>query len=254
MTQNTFQIVFSGVTVPGADREQVKRNLAQLFKVPAERIEPMFSGRRVVVKKGLPQEMAAKYQAALRKAGAVCEVVDAAAAPAARPAATPPQRAPEPAATQAPATAPASPSAAVSTEGPAVFGASEPRAAQPATAPAQGGATAGEPDLAPAGAPIPSLAISRATVKEAPQGFGELEGVMIDQPERMVAADDTPPPDIDTSSLTVAEAGGNLVEPEEVPELQVDISELSMGEPGETLAEPEEVPELEVDTSKISLA
>lgn len=71
-----YEIVFSGQTLPGADPDAVKANLAKLFQADAQRIALLFSGRRLVLKNNLDAAAADKYRAALERAGAQVEVVD----------------------------------------------------------------------------------------------------------------------------------------------------------------------------------
>lgn len=71
-----YEIVFSGQTLPGADLETVKANLAKLFQADAQRIALLFSGRRLVLKNNLDAAAADKYRTALERAGASIEVVD----------------------------------------------------------------------------------------------------------------------------------------------------------------------------------
>lgn len=71
-----YEIAFSGQTVPGAQLETVKANLARLFQADAQRIELLFSGRRMVIKNNLDAEAAEKYRSVIERAGAVVEVVD----------------------------------------------------------------------------------------------------------------------------------------------------------------------------------
>lgn len=112
MPDSHFEVAFSGQLVDGAEAERVKENLAKLFKTTPEKLGGLFSGQRVVIKKDLDEAGARKYEAAMRSAGAVAEVVDTAAqaAPTADPAA--PQTGRTPA---APASAPAAASAAAAT-------------------------------------------------------------------------------------------------------------------------------------------
>lgn len=79
-----YNIVFRGELVSGADPDQVRRNLAQLFKMELERVEKLFAGKPVVLKKEADQATAMKMRAALKKAGAECEMkpVDGEEAPA----------------------------------------------------------------------------------------------------------------------------------------------------------------------------
>ncbi|MBB4862739.1 hypothetical protein HNP46_001583 [Pseudomonas nitritireducens] len=71
-----YEIAFSGQTVPGAQLETVKANLARLFQADAQRIALLFSGRRMVIKNNLDAEAAEKYRSVIERAGAVVEVVD----------------------------------------------------------------------------------------------------------------------------------------------------------------------------------
>jgi len=206
VSDNSFAVVFSGVIVPGANREQVKLNLAKLFKVEPARVEPMFSGKRVVIKAQLDQATAQKYQAALKSAGAVCEVVDTAAKPAtsqpsaAQPAARPQQAAAKP--------APAAPPTA------------RPVPAAPQWQVDQPGVIL----VAPTAVKPLQVDLSGLTMDE--------PGVVLVQHKEKVA------PAINTGHLSVAEAGSDLAQRREVPTLQVDLSALSMAEPGVTLVEP----------------
>ncbi|MEJ2574395.1 MAG: hypothetical protein P8164_12530 [Gammaproteobacteria bacterium] len=72
MSDKTYQIVVAGELVDGTNLPEVKAKLAALFKTPAERLDPLFSGKRVVIKKGLAADIAGKYVAAVRSAGLQC--------------------------------------------------------------------------------------------------------------------------------------------------------------------------------------
>jgi len=72
MSEKSYQIVVSGELVDGAYLPEVKVKMAALFKMPAEKLDPLFSGKRVVIKKGLGAEAAGKYVAAVRAAGLIC--------------------------------------------------------------------------------------------------------------------------------------------------------------------------------------
>ncbi|MFR0689708.1 hypothetical protein ACLUTX_09940 [Enterobacterales bacterium AE_CKDN230030158-1A_HGKHYDSX7] len=71
-----YEIAFSGQTVPGAQVETVKANLAKLFQADAQRIALLFSGRRMVIKNNLDAEAAEKYRSVLERAGALVDVID----------------------------------------------------------------------------------------------------------------------------------------------------------------------------------
>lgn len=71
-----YEIVFSGESLPGASPDQVKSNLARLFQADAQRIELLFSGRRLVLKSNLDAAAAQKYRATLELAGALVTVLE----------------------------------------------------------------------------------------------------------------------------------------------------------------------------------
>ena len=77
MTDQTYQVVFRGQIAPNASLETVKANLAKLFKTDETKIDRLFAGREVVLKKGLGQEEGDRYRALLAKAGALCDLVPA---------------------------------------------------------------------------------------------------------------------------------------------------------------------------------
>ncbi len=112
MSEELFEIAFSGQIADGADLQTVKQKIGQIFKADETRLAQMFSGRRVVIKREADAATVAKFRGAFEKAGAVCDIrslSDAAPAPepppaavaAAAPAAEPPAAAAEPAAVTA---------------------------------------------------------------------------------------------------------------------------------------------------------
>lgn len=75
MSDSSYEVVFTGRIAAGADLARVKANLAMLFKIEPARVDAMFTGKPVVIKKRLDEATARKYQAAMQKAGAIAEVV-----------------------------------------------------------------------------------------------------------------------------------------------------------------------------------
>ena len=69
-----YELVFSGKLVEGFELEQVKQNVANLFKASAAQVEQMFSGRDVVLRNRLDDATGKKYQAILQKNGALCSL------------------------------------------------------------------------------------------------------------------------------------------------------------------------------------
>ncbi|BAN46298.1 DUF805 domain-containing protein [Metapseudomonas resinovorans] len=70
MTEARYKIVFDGEPMPGVAMDTVKENLARLFKSDPSKIDGLFGGRSVALKRDLPEEEADKYLSALQRAGA----------------------------------------------------------------------------------------------------------------------------------------------------------------------------------------
>ncbi len=228
MSEKKYDVLFTGKLVDGAVEDQVKANVAKLFKTDVAKIQRLFIGMPVMIKKGVDEETALKYMMALKKAGAICEAKEQAAS--AESAAPPPAAASVP--PPQPAAAPSQPAsvADASTSAPAHTGKSEAEIA------------AGEDgDM-------------RFVMKEAPKGLGELESASLEAPGATLGVhEEVAPPQIDTSGLSVDESEKDLVEHEEAPPLEVDVSGMSLSEPGVRIVEETEAPELEVDTSGLTL-
>ena len=112
---DVYEVAFSGQVADDADLDKVKANIGKMFKADEAKLAQLFSGKRVVIKKNIDEATARKYEAALKNAGALCEVKNLSQpAEAATVAATP-----EPAPVETPATtAPvaATPSAAANAD------------------------------------------------------------------------------------------------------------------------------------------
>lgn len=74
METREFDIIFRGDIVLGHQLQDVKQRLQQLFKVDATKVDALFTGRPVPLKRGLDEATAQKYRAVLYKAGAQVEV------------------------------------------------------------------------------------------------------------------------------------------------------------------------------------
>src|SRR5690606_7678739 len=70
MNDPRFKIVFAGELMPGHALEQVRENIANLFKTDPSKIAHLFSGRPVEIKRDLDSSEADKYLGALQRAGA----------------------------------------------------------------------------------------------------------------------------------------------------------------------------------------
>jgi len=74
MSDELFEVAFSGQIQDTADLEQVKAKVGAMFKADANKLAHLFSGKRMVIKKNIDQATADKYKAALHNAGAICEI------------------------------------------------------------------------------------------------------------------------------------------------------------------------------------
>lgn len=75
MSEQQFDIIFRGDIVLGRQLMDVKATLQQLFKVDAAKVDALFTGKPVPLKRGLDRASAQKYKDALLKAGAQVELV-----------------------------------------------------------------------------------------------------------------------------------------------------------------------------------
>ncbi|HEY9037313.1 MAG TPA: hypothetical protein VIM96_11450 [Pseudomonadales bacterium] len=74
MSEPLFDLYFSGQCIPNAPLDAVKKNMGLVFKADAAKIDALFNGQTHCIKKGLDQAAAQKYEAILRKAGAIIEL------------------------------------------------------------------------------------------------------------------------------------------------------------------------------------
>ena len=86
MSDSLFEVAFSGEIRAGENAEDVRARVGKIFNADEKKLAHLFSGKSVVIKKNIDQQRAAKYKAALNKAGAECEIrsmnlVEPAAAP-----------------------------------------------------------------------------------------------------------------------------------------------------------------------------
>ena len=235
MSDKTFEVVFNGKLVEGADPAKVKANVAALFKVDVAKVEGLFSGATVSIKKGVDEATAKKYQVALHKAGAITGVVNRAArtaAPAAAPQAAKPAAATPKSAAQA---ATAKPATDVGLQKSVVKQ-----------------APAGVGELAGAGIDSPGTVLVEHRDIPAPQI--DTSSLSMDAPgAELVEHEEVAAPEFDLGGISMGAEGEALGEESAFEPLQVDTGAMSMDEPGVTLREHEEVPEPQIDTSKLSL-
>lgn len=227
MAEQLFAIVFRGRLQAGAEPAAVRANFAKLFNIDAARVEQMFSGQAVIIKKGLDLLAADKYKAALAKAGAVVEAVDLAAADA-TPAAPAPAPAPVTKAVATPLATPAPPVSAAAAPAPAAISALESRTI--------------DPSLARSAPP--------AALRGTPNA---LDTTMAEPGAVLVEATHVAAPSIATEHLSMAEAGVRIVDYTPPPVPEYDLTDLSLAEPGVMLVEPRKTTAPQFDLSGLSL-
>ncbi|GLS26892.1 hypothetical protein [Marinibactrum halimedae] len=217
MSDLTYDLVFRGDIVIGQPLAEVKQKLGMLFKIDAQKVEQLFAGGSVTLKKGLNQATAEKYKAAIQKAGAIVAVVESSK--------NAPRSSPKPVGNRERAA----------------------RAREAATAwtLAPVGADLVESQHRSGEAQEVAVDISHLSVS-AQQGNLIQEGE-IERPEAVV---------VDISRLDVAPVGEDLETlSEEIPDVQVDISDMDLAPVGSDMGEKVDKPApLNPDISGISLA
>ena len=236
MASVTYAIVFNGEIVEGFEIISVKAHMAKMLKADADKMQTLFSGKPIVLKRTADKAEAAKYGTALKKVGANVRVKiiksDAAAQPAKPKAATPGAEGIKPPTGKAP-TAKAPKAKAPQAKAPA---AKEP-AGDFSLRPNEGNLFEPEPEVE-----APELDLRGFSV-------AENDGEPLIEPKVYEEAD------IDLSEFSVAENDGSpIVEPSPEHE-KVEAPDFGLDEPGavlETLKEDVEL--LDPDTSGMSLA
>ena len=216
MSDARFNIVFSGELVAGADPAKVRENLAKVFKMDLAKVEALFSGKPVVIKKGADEATATKFRAVLRQAGAQCEVV-----PLDQPAQTPAPEAPaaaqESAASPEPGTAPSQDTAPPS-QPPQTPESAEPASAAPPRAEADPGASSADMETV-------------GTIRTGGTGFTPEFNVAPVGADMADKADGPPPEAPDISHLSMAPPGTDLEQlPDQRETVNPDISHLTLAE------------------------
>ncbi|MCU7845510.1 MAG: hypothetical protein KZQ93_16905 [Candidatus Thiodiazotropha sp. (ex Monitilora ramsayi)] len=223
MSIETYDVYFSGACLKTADPTEVKRKVGAMFKLEGEKLERLFSGKPIPIKRGVDMDQAVKFRVAFRDAGGLVDIV-----PEGQPAPSP---SPTPAARSSPApnTAPSE-----TTTDPA-----------PKASPDSSDLTLAEGPL-----PVEETVVSPVVAPDyglsAPQDFNlsdcapEVEAATIpdiselDLDKPGVTLDETPayePLEIDTEALELDESGTVLTEEMPVDEPDINIDALSMSEP-----------------------
>ncbi|VUD53252.1 hypothetical protein TDB9533_01797 [Thalassocella blandensis] len=238
MSEELYDIVFKGDLVKSVDPATAKQNVGKLFKMDGAKLDALFSGKTIVLKRGLDFDTASKYRVAIKKAGAVVNLQ-----------------------AQQDSTPKPKPS-----QGKAVFGeqpsqaSQQPVSATP-SAPAVQQNSAAEDDAAFTIAPVGSDMIEAkdrprvAAVQVDVAGISLKEGGgdLLEDNEKRRYED----AQIDTSALDVAPVGADVLtvsERKKVEAVEVDVSALNIAEPGSRLSDPSPEPPPAPDVSRIQLA
>ena len=75
MSETLYKLVFEGKIQPKHKEKEVKKNLKALLNADQKKMDRLFSGQPVVIRKNLSEEQIRKYEAAIVKAGALCRLV-----------------------------------------------------------------------------------------------------------------------------------------------------------------------------------
>ena len=223
MSDDRYNLVFKGELVKSVALAQAKQNLSRLFKVTGSKLDLLFSGEPVVLKKNLDFDTATKYRVAIKKAGARVDLVLVAPANAEK-------TKPKPDSRSAPTTPPAhlekapgvtagSVEAAVSNQ--VDYQIAESIALTPV------GTTISEEE---AREDLPLIDVSSMSLSD-------LGADLLKPNER----ESLPLVEVNTSHMSLAEAGEDLLLAEEKARresLQLDLSGYSVAELGTTLGEP----------------
>ena len=224
MTEKAYQIIFSGQTVDGIDTAQAKANLSKLYKTDVSKIEKLFQGKRVVLKKNLNEDTALGYLTTLKNAGIICTLEEMPAAAGAMENDKP---------------------VAATTSAPQAQGLAQDQTTAAKTIDA--GAFE-QVTIAPPGEVImthPKIeppVIDTSGLDVGPLGEDLAERQSIDEP------------DFDISLLSMAEVGETLAEKVEVEPFAADLADIDLAPVGSTIGPTDtEVPPPPPDTSHISL-
>ncbi len=74
MVEKLYKIEFDGELSEGATEEEARIQLRKIFKLDKNKIDRMFSGEPLILKRGIPRQDADKYKKAFLKIGLVCTI------------------------------------------------------------------------------------------------------------------------------------------------------------------------------------
>ena len=75
MQETLYKLIFEGNIQPGHKEKTVRQSLKALFKADKAKMERLFSGAPMIIRKNLTEEKIRPYEKAMVKAGAVCRII-----------------------------------------------------------------------------------------------------------------------------------------------------------------------------------
>ena len=75
MRETLYKLIFEAKLQPGFKEKVVQKNLQALFTADKEKMQRLFSGEPVIVRKNLPEDKIRQYEKAMIKAGARCRIL-----------------------------------------------------------------------------------------------------------------------------------------------------------------------------------
>jgi len=75
--QQQYNLIYAGAVLSGFDESQVKKSFTEKMKVPSNKVERLFSGKRIVLQKSISKQKAESWQKKLLQIGAESVVIPA---------------------------------------------------------------------------------------------------------------------------------------------------------------------------------
>ncbi|MEW8029700.1 MAG: hypothetical protein AB2792_03120 [Candidatus Thiodiazotropha sp.] len=77
MTGEIYDVYFSGAIIKDSDPAEVKRKIGAVFKLQGDKLDRLFSGKPIPIKKGVDMDRAIKFRVTFRDAGGLVDIVPA---------------------------------------------------------------------------------------------------------------------------------------------------------------------------------
>jgi len=256
MTDELFDIYFSGKILPDNDLETVKQQVGKVFKANESMLEQLFSGKAVKIKKAVDMDTAIKYRVKFREIGAIVDIRPRAAAAATSTDSSAQQEDTEPDVSAVQPIAAEATDKAIQTTATAALDSSLATPGSiidetPEVPPAQ--INTDDFDLGPAN----QGSLEEFAQPVEPAAIPDISSLDISNTEEPLDKTPEPPPlEVDISDMQIDAFSGPLDETPPPPPADIDITELSASEPNtgsleEFDSRPEPVPLPDISKLKI---